>query len=170
MKITSFKNFKSIDVNPIHHVFLIRFFLLTLLTIWITGFLLPLITTIKNPLTNFVITRFYSTVCHQEGFKCISINNSSMLVCARCAGIYFGALIAAVSSLFIIRSLISKRFLLISILPLVTDVFLISLGIYPYSKSLAFVTGIIFGSTIYYYIIAEIEKLSLKQIFNTGNE
>lgn len=170
MKIASFKNFKSIDYNPIHHVFLVRFFLLSLLAIWITGFFLPLFTTIKNPLTNFVMTRFYSTVCHQEGFKCISVNNSSMLVCARCAGIYFGALIAAISSLFNIRSLISKKLLLISILPLVTDVFLISFGIYSYSKSLAFFTGIIFGSVIYHFIIAEIDKLNLKQIFNTGNE
>ncbi|MGB5289451.1 MAG: DUF2085 domain-containing protein, partial [Ignavibacteriaceae bacterium] len=115
-------------------------------------------------------SKLYSTVCHQDSIKCISIDNNSMLVCARCAGIYFGVLIAVIAGLFIIRPVVSKRLLLISILPLLIDVLLISLGIYSYSKLMALVTGIISGSVIYFFIIAEIEKFSLKQIFDMGNE
>ena len=170
MQIALLKNYKSIGVDCTHNVFLIRFIFLSILTIWVTGFLLPLVSTIYNPLINFLITKLYSTVCHQESMKCISIDNKSMLVCARCAGIYNGALIAAISSLFIIRPLNNKRLLLISIIPLLTDVFLVSLGIYSYSRIISFITGIVFGSIIYLFILAEIEKLILKQIFDTGNE
>lgn len=170
MQIALLKNLKSVGVDPAHHVLLIRFIFLSLLTSWVTGFLLPVVSTIDNPLTNFLITKIYSTVCHQESIKCISIDNISMLVCARCAGIYFGALIAAISSLFILQSIINDRLLLISILPLLTDVLLVSLGIYSYSKFISFSTGIVFGSIIYLFILAEIEKLILKQISYLGNE
>jgi len=170
LQIALLKNSKLISVDPAHHLFLIKFFVLFLLTIWVTVFLLPLVSTIDNALINFLITKLYSTVCHQENMKCISIDNKSMLVCARCTGIYFGALIAAISSLVLLRQLTNKRLLLFSIIPLLTDVFLVSLGIYSYSKSLAFITGIISGCIIYLFILAEIEKLILKQIFDTGNE
>ena len=170
MQIALLKNLKSVGVDSAHQVLLIRFIFLSLLTIWIIGFLLPVVSTIDNPLTNFLITKIYSTVCHQESLKCISIDNISMLVCARCAGIYFGALIAAISSLFILQSIINDRLILISILPLLTDVLLVSLGIYSYSKFISFSTGIVFGSIIYLFILAEIEKLILKQISYLGNE
>lgn len=170
MQIALLKNYKSIGVGYTYNVFILRFIFLSILTIWVTGFLLPLVSTIYNPLTNFLMTKLYSTVCHQENMKCISIDNKSMLVCARCAGIYFGALIAAISSLFITGPITNKRLLLISIIPLLTDVFLVSLGFYSYSRIISFITGILFGSIIYLFILAEIEKLILKKIFESGNE
>jgi uncharacterized membrane protein len=170
LQIALVKNFKSISVNPNHRIILIRFLVLSILGIWVVGFLLPLITTLYIPFTNFLITKCYSTVCHQESFKCISIENNSMLVCARCGGLYFGAFIASISSLFTLRLNISKRLLLISILPLLIDVFLTSLGVYSYSQTYSFATGIIFGSVIYLFMIADFEKLILKKLFDTGNE
>jgi len=132
-----------------------------MLAIWITGFLLPLITTLDNPFANFFLKRLYSTVCHQENFKCISFGNDKMLVCARCAGIYFGAFITSISSLFFIVPFISKKILMISILPLMMDVFLTTSGVYTYSQALSFMTGIIFGIVIYLFTILELEKFIL---------
>ena len=170
LHIALLKNFKSSGIDTAHQVFLIRFFVLSILTIWVTGFLLPLASTIDNQLANFLITKIYSTVCHQESTKCISIDNNSMLVCARCAGIYSGALIAAISCLFILRPIAIKNLLLISVIPMLADVLLVSLGIYTYSRFVSFTTGMIFGSIVYLFILSEIEKLILKQIFCSGNE
>ena len=170
MQIALLKNFKSNGVDSVYQVFLIRFFVLSLLTIWVIGFLLPIVSTIDNPLTYFLITKIYSSVCHQENIKCISFENTSMLVCARCSGIYFGALITAICSLFILRPLTKERLLLISMIPIATDVLLVSLGIYSYSRFISFTTGIVFGSIIYLFILSEIEKFFLKQIADSGNE
>jgi uncharacterized membrane protein len=157
------KNFKLIIFKPDSKIFLVRIFILLLLASWMVGFLLPLIISIENPFINYVLKRFYSTVCHQEGFKCISIGQATMLVCARCAGIYFGAFITSISSLFIIVPFISKKLLMISILPLMMDVFLTTSGVYTYSQFLSFVTGIIFGMVIYLFTILELEKFILNK-------
>jgi uncharacterized membrane protein len=164
LQIVLSKNFKIISLKPDHKLFLIRFFILLLLVIWMAGFLLPLITSIENPFINYVIKRLYSTTCHQESFKCISIGNDKMLVCARCAGIYFGALISAIFGLFIIPLFVSKKLLLISIVPLLLDVLLTSSGVYSYSQFLSFATGIIFGIAIYLFTFEE-----LKNLFLTNN-
>jgi uncharacterized membrane protein len=133
---------------------------LLFLATWITGFLLPIVTTIENPFINFLLKRIYSPVCHQENLKCISIGSSKMLVCARCTGIYFGALITAISSLFITIPFVSKKILMIAILPLIADVLLTSIGLYSYSQLLSFMTGILFGAVIYLFTILELENLS----------
>jgi uncharacterized membrane protein len=84
-----------------------------------------------------------------------------MLVCARCAGIYFGAFISAIFSLFIFIPFISKKLLMISILPLLLDVFFTTTGVYSYSQFLSFVTGIIFGIAICLFTMEELENLFL---------
>jgi hypothetical protein len=79
-------------------------------------------------------------------------------------------LIAAISSIIIFHPLTSKKLLLISIIPLLIDVLLVSLGIYSYSKIISFITGMVFGSIIYLFILTEIEKLILEQISDSLNE
>jgi len=170
LQIALLKNFKLIGTDTANQILITRFVFLSLLTIWITGFLLPLVSTIDDPLTNFLIAKIYSTVCHQDSTKYISIDNNSTLVCARCSGIYFGALIAAIASIIIFHPLTSKKLLLISIIPLLIDVLLVSLGIYSYLKIISFITGMVFGSIIYLFILTEIEKLILEQISDSLNE
>jgi uncharacterized membrane protein len=107
---------------------------------------------------NYLIKEFYSTVCHQDGSKCIFIGADSMLICARCAGIYLGGFLTGVLSLFIININLNKKILFFSAIPMVLDVSLTSLGVYSYSKTVAFSTGLILGSVIYYFIISELEN------------
>lgn len=92
-----------------------------------------------------------------------------MLVCARCAGIYTGALIAALLSLLLIVPSISRRVLILSIMPIVIDVFLAFTGVYKYSQSQAFATGLAFGGIVYLVIATELENLFSNKLFQ-GNE
>ena len=92
-----------------------------------------------------------------------------MLVCARCAGIYSGALIAGVLSLFMIVPSISSRVLILSVLPLGIDVLFTFTGIYTYSQSLAFITGLTFGGIGYLLILSELENLFWNKLY-LGNE
>ena len=163
MQSTALINSHTIHRNSGNKIFLLRLFVILILSIWITGFLLPVVTTIDNPLINFLLKRIYSPICHQENLKCITIGSGKMLVCARCAGIYFGAFIAAIISLLITIPLVSKKILMIAILPLITDVLLTSIGIYNYSQALSFITGIIFGIVIYLFTILELEKFILNK-------
>lgn len=150
-------------------IILARLLLLSLLSIWIFGFLLQAITSIDNSISNFLVSRIYSTVCHQESSKCLSIGSASMLVCARCAGIYTGALIAGLLSLLLIVPSISKRVLILSAIPLAMDVFLTFTEVYTYSQGLAFATGLAFGGMVYLLTISESENLFSNKLY-MGNE
>jgi uncharacterized membrane protein len=92
-----------------------------------------------------------------------------MFICARCAGIYLGGFIAGFLSLFIINIKLNKNILFYSAIPMIIDVGLTSFGVYPYSKTIAFSTGIMLGSTIYYFIINELEQFILNGRLR-GNE
>jgi uncharacterized membrane protein len=74
------------------------------------------------------------------------------MVCARCTGIYFGALIAAIFNLLPVSISISKRMLIYSSIPILADVVLFNFGFYHYSKIIAFITGNIFGATVFIFI------------------
>jgi len=87
-----------------------------------------------------------------------------MLVCARCAGIYSGALIAGLISLLLIVPSISRRVLILSSIPLAMDVFFTFTGVYNYSQFLAFATGLAFGGIIYLLIVSELENLFSNKI------
>ena len=146
-----------------------RFLLLSFLSIWILGFLLPAISSSNNLMAKFILSKIYSTVCHQESAKCISISGASMLVCARCAGIYAGALTAGLFSLILIVPSISRKVFKFSLIPLVIDVFFTLTGIYNYSQSLAFATGFIFGNVVYLFLLSELENLFSNKLY-LGNE
>lgn len=123
------------------------------------GLLFPvLFASLNNKLIEFIIANLYSTVCHQQSEKCISIVGMQLLVCARCTGIYFGALLSAVIVLFFSVIRIDERILLTSLLIVLADVLLVPLGVYNYSKTISFVAGLLFGASIYLYLIGEFEK------------
>jgi uncharacterized membrane protein len=119
---------------------------------------MPFIIDIKNPLLSYLINKIYSTVCHQENFKCISYEGHRMFVCARCTGIYFGAFIAAIVELRFIFPELPLKLLFLSSTPLLLDVIFSTTGVYEYSQIFAFITGIIFGFVLYLFIIKELEN------------
>lgn len=86
------------------------------------------------------------------------------LVCSRCAGIYAGVLLASFLLLFIkVKENSEIKLLLLSSIPLILDVVFYNLGLYNYSKTIAFSTGIFFGSAGFYYFYIGLEKLFVEQ-------
>lgn len=116
-----------------------------------------------------LLARVYSNVCHQESAKCISIGNASMMVCSRCAGIYFGAFTAGLLSLLLIVPSISRTVLILSAIPLGMDVLFVLTGVYTYSQGIASATGLVFGGVVYLFLLNELENLFSKKPFQ-GNE
>ncbi len=148
----------------------LRIIIFFLILIWCLGFLSPIF---FKELNYLVITypfskRIYSIVCHQITSKTFIINGERLLVCARCSGIYIGALFSSLISLFYSSKIIKNiNLFLYSIILLTLDVFFSSAGIYHYSKLLAFLTGIFFGSVSFLYILNAIEINLLKE--SNGN-
>jgi uncharacterized membrane protein len=154
----SIKTSTQFNQETKNKILILKLFIISLLTVWMSGLLIPIITNIKNPLISYVINKVYSTVCHQENFKCISYEGHQMLVCARCTGIYFGAFIAAMVEMRFIFSELPLKILFASTIPILFDVFLSTTGVYEYSQMFAFITGIIFGFVVYLFIIKELEN------------
>lgn len=96
----------------------------------------------------------YSLVCHQDHHKVITDGVYSMLVCARCAGIYSGAFLASLTNIFLGKPIgIQRKILFIAAIPMLFDVIGTTAGLYIYSKTGAFLTGFLFGvvSFLYFY-------------------
>ena len=169
MLLSEVNNLRLLSFEQRPKIILVRLLLLFFLSIWIYGFLLPVITSTDNLISKFVLSRIYSTVCHQESVKCISIGGTTLLVCSRCAGIYTGALISGLLSLLVTLPEINKKILILSTIPLTMDVFFTFTGVYTYSRSMAFSTGLAFGTIIYLLNISELENLFSKKTL-VGNE
>ena len=140
---------------------LIRLVIFILLFAWCTGFstasLFPKSDTalVLHPL----LKHAYGLVCHQIPFKTFYVSGHHFLVCARCSGIYFGALIISLLSLFFLPKMnFGLKFLYSAMFPMAADVIFTSTGIYAYSKPIAFATGIFFGSVVFVYILAVLEN------------
>lgn len=106
-----------------------------------------------------ILKRTYATVCHQLDIKTFSFLGHKLFVCARCTGIYLGALIMSIASLIFFPKLSLKlKLLYAAILPVVFDVIMSTLNIYSYSKFVAFLTGLFFGSVVFLYILETVEN------------
>jgi uncharacterized membrane protein len=161
LQLSVLKNTAPIHYNFRSSYFLLSIFYLSFLAIWIFGFISPLIEKIENPLIQILLSKAYSGMCHQDSEKCISLAGELMLVCARCAGIYFGALLTGIlTSLTRIPELNLKHLTILS-LPLILDVSFTIAALYSYSKFIAFITGLSFGCAITFIILAEVKQLIL---------
>lgn len=159
MLLAGINNSRDINIQKRLNSNLTSFILLFFLVIWILGFLQPLIFTQNNFVNNYFLERIYSRVCHQESSKCILTGNGSMLVCARCAGIYLGALFTALIFIFISVPELRIKLLMIALIPMLLDVGLTFLGVYKYSQTIAFSTGLVFGGIVYVFLLSELENL-----------
>ena len=86
-----------------------------------------------------------------------------MLVCARCAGIYSGVFVGALIGFLVTFVDLPLKFLIVSVIPLIIDVTLTTLGAYVYLQPLAYLTGLIFGIALYFFVINELEDFILNK-------
>jgi uncharacterized membrane protein len=136
----------------------LRSVILILIIFWIAAFSNLIFTGYAGILYPFA-NKCFSLVCHQDPEKSFTYAGKQMLVCARCTGIYLGAAMAAVISLFPFNIRMPyKKYLFVSALPLFADVILYNSGVYSYNKSTALITGIILGSAVFIYILAAVEN------------
>ncbi len=105
----------------------------------------------------------YSLVCHQDEHKLISFASTNTFVCARCTGIYLGLLFtSAIFLLFKTAKKMELKFLILASMPMISDVILHSLNFYPYSKTIAFTTGLLFGSVGFLYLYNGLNQLFIE--------
>jgi uncharacterized membrane protein len=150
----------------------VNYLLFFLLLFWSVGFLFPVLSPsfTGKPIINQLLNYNYSIVCHQSETSEINFGGAQLLVCARCAGIYLGALFIAIMMLFnLLKLKLSLLPLLIFSVPLVLDAFAVRLNIYAYSKTIAFITGLLFGAIVLIYILEIIEN-SFNLLYKRKNE
>ncbi len=134
------------------NIFYLKIFFLAGLLVWNLGIFSPCLNSKSNLFTYHLIKFIYSPVCHQKIERSFSCNHFQLMVCARCSGIYFGAMIAALLNLLPVSVTISKRFLFYAAIPMLIDIILINSGVYEYIKVISFITGNIFGATVFIFI------------------
>lgn len=138
----------------------LRITIVIFLLVWITGIISPCLN-INSLHSIYPFQKMlYSNVCHQDFQKTFTCHDIPFLVCARCTGIYFGAIISAVVILLLnIKLKFKTRYLYLLSIPMLLDVLSYSFGIYPYNKFIASSTGFLFGSSIFLYILSALEYL-----------
>ena len=149
----------------------IKYLLFFLLLLWSAGFLFPVLSPsfTGKPIINQLLNYNYSIVCHQSETSEINFGSTHLLVCARCAGIYLGALFIVIMILFNFLKLnLSLMPLLIFSIPLIIDAFAVRLNIYAYSKTIAFITGLLLGAIVLIYILETIEN-SFNLLYERNN-
>lgn len=109
-----------------------------------------------------IAKKFYSTVCHQNKTKLCKINGKLFLVCPRCTGIYTGILTGIILS-FVIIAPIKLKFLVVTAFFVLLDVILSTFEVYYYSKIIAFITGLFFGTFLFLYIQDVVFKIFIRK-------
>ncbi len=98
-------------------------------------------------------------ICHQSPQKLFLIGDAESLVCSRCFGIYFGGFIATILLFF--KNIVSEKqfkILFIASLLMLLDVMATTFGIYNYTRTTAFITGLFFGSITGIFIFSHLLK------------
>ncbi len=135
--------------------FKIKIILFSLIALWLAGIFIEFIIPYFNTLSYVYpfVNRLYSTVCHQQINKLLEFNGHHSLVCSRCSGIYIGGFFSSFILLFIPTLKIRNgKLILLAALPMLVDVVLYSSGFYEYSKTVALITGVLFGFVGIVYI------------------
>ena len=138
----------------------LRLGFLFFIAIWFLGVFSPCLNfDLMNSIYPFQ-KQIYSTVCHQNINKSFICNDIYFLVCARCTGIYAGALISALVIIFYSEQFLFRtKYLIIFSIPMLLDVILLNFDFYNYLHSLSTTTGLLFGSSVFLYILSAIENL-----------
>ena len=140
--------------------------------LWCLGIISPyLLLGINHNLLLLKLLNYnYSLVCHQNDMKSVSVDGTKFLVCARCTGIYFGALFSSIILIFIYNLYFQNLLPLVSVsVLLLLDVIFTSLGVYNYSRGISITTGIIFGVILYIYTLEILEKFFTSNLLKQTN-
>ena len=141
-----------------------RIFVFLLIGTWCVGFSFKSLSggSALSLISSPVLNLFYHNVCHQSDHKLIIINGFSLLVCARCTGIYLGALITSVIVLISLRNMkVSNILFKFALVILAADVIVNNFFLSSYNKLTAFFTGLFFGAVCFLMVISVFENYIL---------
>jgi len=121
--------------------------------------------TIYKPIGNFL----FSNVCHLQQNKLLFINEIPTILCSRCTGIYFGALLTSSILLFIdIRKTFNFKQLIFFSIPTILDITFYNLNIYNYYFPISFLAGVFLGIFgFYYFYIGILNLITNKRLLNS---
>ncbi|UCH66085.1 MAG: DUF2085 domain-containing protein [Ignavibacterium sp.] len=139
----------------------LKIIMIFLMILFCTGLLFPVISPEFNGkiYISHLLGNVFSLVCHQSEQATFHLNNLNLLVCARCLGIYFGAsLLLIITMIRSFKSNFGIKPLIIFSTQMMLDAIFVRLHFYPYSKTVAFITGLLFGAVVLYYILDTIEN------------
>jgi uncharacterized membrane protein len=144
------KSFKPAFISYFLKVFFAIFVLL-----WCAGNVYSFIAaTNVNHFVSAFFNHTYSIVCHQAEHKLIYLDGSSTYLCARCTGIYIGALVISVYLIITeFKTTISLKPLIITSSIILLDVIFVNTHLYNYISWIAFTSGFLFGAVIYIHIL-----------------
>ena len=111
----------------------------------------------------FLIYWFFSPVCHQLTESSFIIYENQMAICSRCFGIYLGmilgVLIYPLLRSFDFTRVIHRRYMMLAPLPMVGDVVLLAMGVYPPLLWLKALTGLFFGFALPFYLLPALYQM-----------
>ncbi|CAB3289280.1 conserved membrane protein of unknown function [Methanocaldococcus lauensis] len=118
-------------------------------------------------LISIYLYTIYSPICHQLPQRSYFIFGYKMAVCARCFGIYTGFLAGMIIYPFVKKlndfKLPHKKYLIISLIPMVIDGTTQLIGLRESFNELRFITGFIAGFVVVYYILPIFLKILSKK-------
>ena len=154
-------------MNRKHRIFLVYYLTLGGIIIWLgVIFLAPYLRSQGSGLSAFAYSVF-TPICHQIPSRSFHLFGQPLAVCARCLGIYFGALggtgLYALINGFSRLSLPKVRtFILVSI-PIITDAGGNFLHLWTSSPWIRFMTGFLWGLILPFYFIVGVSDFFLKR-------
>ncbi|MBN2013808.1 MAG: DUF2085 domain-containing protein [Candidatus Altiarchaeota archaeon] len=142
---------------------LIYLFFLSPLAVWFSLIVLaPYLASVGCPFSGFLYF-FFSETCHQLPGRSFFLYGFKLAVCARCTGIYLGALVSTLFYPFFLpvdnKKTPGKFLLLFSLIPLGLDGGIQLLTAYESTNLLRFFTGLVFGGVLPLYLLPVYNEL-----------
>jgi uncharacterized membrane protein len=113
-----------------------------------------------------MILGFFSRICHQIDSHSLHIFDTKFAVCARCTAIYTGFFLGVLFYPLIFRRigfLPISRIPVLTILPLLLDVFLSATGVHESTGLSRILTGLVFGISLPFVLLKPAEE-ALKEL------
>jgi uncharacterized membrane protein len=131
--------------------------LLLLTALWCFGILLAPALHANHPTAASMVYSVYSPICHQVDGRCFHLLEAKWGVCIRCSAIYFSFFLSLLFYPLIRRlstpSYPERWWVALAVAPMIIDVVLNFMGIYPSTPLTRMITGVLFGWVLPLYIV-----------------
>jgi uncharacterized membrane protein len=131
--------------------------LLLFVVAWCVGFFLAPAISTKAPGVSATLYACYEPICHQLDGRSFHVEGGKFAVCARCTSIYLGFFCTLLLYPFFRNlsehSVPSRKWILLAVIPMTTDVALSLLGVHSSTLATKIVSGGLFGLIMPYFVV-----------------